>query len=256
MNNVITKFLLLPFLFACSFVLGCTQETPEKTTVSDSLLDRHPVVKTQQPPLNCPIMVSGKEITYEADRIKSKTLSPDPYWFIFLAENPNFDPELGDACQGDMKKIWPDLLRFEMEISEYWPNVRGVGGIHKYFPATLDETKQYIDQAAKVEKINEQIGSIDRSTLEGGLAVHSILIKFVREKERNYWIEEQGTIIESILSDYKVKVITYEAEKTSYCYHPYSICRSYYSPDIETSKDDYILEYLGSPFKWLEIAVP
>ena len=105
MNNVITKFLLLPFLFACSFVLGCTQETPEKTTVSDSLLDSHPVVKTQQPPLNCPIMVSGKEITYEADRIKSKNLSPDPYWFIFLAENPNFDPELGDACQGDMKKI-------------------------------------------------------------------------------------------------------------------------------------------------------
>lgn len=127
--------------------------------------------------------------------------------------------------------------------------------MHKYFPATLDETKQYIDEAAKVEKIRDQIDSIDRSTLEGGLAVHNILIKFVREKERNYWIEEQGTIIESLLSKYKVKVITFGSEKASYCYHPYSICRSYFSPDIETSKDDYILEYLGS-YKYFEIAVP
>lgn len=256
MNDVIVKLSLLSFLFACSFASGCAQETPENTTVSNSLLDGYPVVKTQRPPLNCPVMVSGKEITYGPNQIKSKNLSPDPYWFIYLDENPSFDPQLGNACQGDMKKIWPDLLRFEIEISKYWPNVRGVGGMHKYFPATLKEAKQYIDEAAKVEKISEQIDSIDRSTLEGGLAAHNILLKFVREKERDYWVEEQGAIIENLLSDYKVKVITYEAEKTSYCYHPYSICRGYYSSDVETSKDDYILEYLGSPFKWFEIAVP
>ena len=204
-------------------------------------------------------MVSGMATTYQADRVKSQNLSADPYWFVYLEKNPNFDSDLGDACKGDIKKIWPDLLRFEEEISEYWPNVRGVGGMHqalKYFPVTLDETKQYIDEAAKVEKIREQIDPIDRSTLEGGLAVHGILIEFVREKERNYWMEEQGAIIESVLSDYKVKVITYDAEKTSYCYHPYSICRSYYSPDNETPKDEYNLEYLGSPFKFFEIAVP
>lgn len=79
MNNVIIRFLLLPFLFAFSFAFGCAQATPEKTTVSDSLLDSESVVKTQGPPLNCPIMVSGKEITYEADRIDSKNFSPDSY---------------------------------------------------------------------------------------------------------------------------------------------------------------------------------
>lgn len=209
-------------------------------------------------PLNCPIMIEARSFKYEAVRAERENLSLNPYLSFWLVRNPNFKRDEGDACEGDLKNLWPDLLRFETEIVAHWPNIRGMNGLGyglKFFPETFNETKRFIDQAATVANVREQVDSIDRSTLEGGLSVNNILIRLVRDNERRYWMEEQGAIIEDVLSGYSLKVATYGAEKTSYCYHPYSICRSYYRPDTETSRDQYDLEYLGSPFGSLRFSV-
>lgn len=225
-----------------------TESTFETSTPGTSLLN----------PPNCPFMIEARSFKYETKRAEREKLSLDPYLSFELVYNPNFKPDERDDCAGDLKNLWPDLLRFETEIAAHWPNIREIDGLGqglKFSPETFNETKRFIDQAATAANVREQVDAIDRSTLEGGLSVNKILIGLVRDSERRYWMEEQGAIIEAVLSKYSVKVTSYAAEKTSYCYHPYSICRSYYVPDAQTAKDQYELEYLGSPLGWLGFSV-
>ena len=114
-----------------------------------------PKSETSRPPLNCPVMITALSIP--PDRYNPRNL------IFILKENLDFDPEQEDACQGDIKNLWPDMLRFNTEIEAHLPNIKHIGGITQSlpnFPVTEAGLKTHIDEAAKTENLSDRLAEL------------------------------------------------------------------------------------------------
>ena len=248
--------------------MGCSATEPEiLQSVEGRQSDRAPqnldsksgLKSVIRDPLNCPIMIAANSQNRRVYAEGSSEYRDESYLYFRLVENPNFDIELGDSCEGDLKKLWPDLARFESEIEIHMPNIAQIRLISvqlKHFPQTQDEVKHYIDDQAKAAALHDNLETIDRTTAEGGTTLDNMILFFLRTKEQSYWLTEQAPIIENILSKYDLKMEFYSSEKTKYFYHPFKRGVSGEREWKRALEGTYELEYLGSTFDWFQFQKP
>ena len=174
-------------------------------------------------PLNCPVMLSAHHV--EVGRfIKHPSLR------FHIIKNKDYDSSLGDACEGDIKNLWPDLLRFEREIEAYAPYIRNIGGISlniEHFPQTMKAVKDHVNNSAVKYKLDEELDQFDRSTALGKNQAEGKILLFLRDSVDIYWINEHGPIIEGLLSEYGLKLSSFSQEKPKLCYDRYKLCICY-----------------------------
>jgi len=236
---------MMTFLLA-----GCSSPVDEssKTENVEAVAEIQSVQKAAvQAPLNCPAMIAAKSDYSKRDAQK--------YLFLLLVANPDFDIQREDVCQGDVKKLWPDILRFEAEIESHLPYVKGrfnSANLLHYFPKTEHEIKSFINQASNNQGLPHLLDNIDRSTLEGGLDYNRKILGVIIEQERAYWQTVQATAIDTVLSKYGTVHMRVGSEKHAYCYHPHELCRGYLRvretverPESQIGTDsEFDLEYL------------
>ncbi len=208
-----------------------------------------PDIEALPPPLNCPIMLAASS---GISRHNGKHQLN-----FFLVENSSFQSELGDVCEGDLKKLWPDLKRFDGVLKTHSQSAQHIVGISnnlRFFPETERALKVFIDQAATEVFLHDKLDKIDRSTLEGGMKVDHEILGLMRVKEWDYFKLEHAPVIEAVLSKYDLKMGRYGTEKLTYCYRPYDICRGYVPYRHE--KNEFKLERVGAPFDWYSFQQP
>ncbi len=231
--------LTLILLSACSKSQESNLELETKTETPEALPE---VIRK---PLNCPVMLvaySGSNRFDEQNQL----------WFT-LKQNPNFDANLEDDCKGDLKNIWPDLIRFKTEIKENFPRISQIISITsylEYFPQTEEDLKAYINIASIDELLYDEVVQIDRSTLEGGMEFDMHVIQFIQTHENNYWMEQHAPIIERVLRDYDLKMDNYDSEKSFYCYHLFDVCRKTQPNAPQQTSNELSLEYMRPGFDW------
>jgi len=223
-------------------VLGCApakDKPPKGIEPSSDSLD---TAANQTQIRNCPVMLTPMVSLPRDNDARS--------WLSFsLKGNPDFNPDKDDACKGDMKNLWADLRQFERELETHAPFVRSIAHIASYvnhFPVTETELKDQINQAAIDEELHEALLKHDRTTLEGGIRIQNEIARFVRQSAENYWMTEHAPIIETILSDHRLKLANFSMEKISYCYPRFDRC-GYVRPGQETPPNPaYEFEYRGA----------
>ena len=202
-------------------------------------------------PLNCPVMIAAHS--------NFRMRETKQYLSFSLQANPDFNPQTQDVCQGDIKNLWPDLKRFGAQIEAHMPYIDGIQGVDralKSFPTTEHALKIFIDDAANDAGLHDTLDVFDRSTLEGGMKVDHTIIRFILKNQEAYFAREHTPIIDSVLSNYDLKMQPYQTEKLGYCYHPYEICRSY-NHDAKKAEDTHLkLERLTSGFSWYQFEPP
>jgi len=236
--------------FCACLLAGCSapdarvSEPVNVEAVAETQTVQNTAVKA---PLNCPVMITVKSDYSKRDDRE--------YLFFSISYNPDYDIDLGDACRGDVKNLWPDMLRFEAEIESHLPNVKGrfnSASILGNFSKTENELKRFIDQASKRQGLPQLLDNIDRSTLEGGLDYNRKILGLIREQEKNYWQTVHTPALRAIFSKYGTVNLRIGSEKQAYCYHPHDLCRGYLQvretverPESQIGNDsDYDLEYL------------
>lgn len=230
-------------LFAI-FTIGACAESAEFKVKPDTsiLLSKTEIIKN---PLNCPVMLMAYS---GANRFEKED------WLSFsFKENPNFDIELQDDCKGDLKNIWPDLVRFEEEIKVHVPRIKSVFQITsylEYFPQTEKDIRAYINKASIDALLYDELAQIDRSTLEGGMEFDLRVLQFIQANENEYWMREHAPVIERILFEYDLKMKNYDSEKSFYCYHLFDVCRKTHPNAPEVTREELGLEYMRPGFDW------
>ena len=206
------------------------------------------VHKDLRPPMNCPMMIVAMSTVSDKDG--------ETHLRLGLKDNPDFDLNQKNACEGDIKNLWPDLGRFEDEIESHLPNVRGWFNAHiimDNFPKTQQELKSFIDDASKVQGLPNKLEVIDRSTLEGGLEYNGKILDLIIQQDRLYWQAVHSPVVNAELSKISKVKFSSGAEKHAFCYHPHHTCRGYpryhkRNTDLPESRigveSDYNLEYL------------
>lgn len=254
--NSLTLCLVLSSLTA----LGCRKPSTEVDSLKEEAVPKiwdfgpsqvNKIVETAKAPLNCPIMLVAHSNFSARENLR--------YLSFSLQENPNFDFAAVDVCEGDIKNLWPDLLRFDAQIEAHVPNIYGIHDVDrslKYFPNTEREFKRFIDDAASDAGLHEALDVMDRASLEGGMDIDHTILRLIRKNEQVYFAREHTPIIEATLSKYDLKMKPYETEKMGYCYHPYDMCRAPNNDEPKAGQADYKLERLSPGFSWYQFERP
>ena len=261
--------LVLSCMAVCLFVWGCENPTTELEAVPETRIETKPNIsppvseflktfgQAEQSldgvgdPLNCPVMLVAHS--------NFRTRDSKQYLSFTIQENPDYDLQSGDACQGDIKNLWSDLNRFDAQIEAQMLNINGIHDVDralKYFPVTERAFKLFIDDAAHEAELHDRLEAIDRSTLEGGMEVDHTIIWFIIKNEQDYFAREHTPIIEATLSKYSLKMRPYETEKMGYCYYPYDICRAPNYDEPKAGQTDFKLERLSPGFSWYQFELP
>jgi len=202
-------------------ISACQENTVVNETASLDISTTE-TVKATLPP-NCPVILATQHVPVGRWR-------ENPSLNIWLTPNGNYDSILGDACKGDLKNLWPDLLRFENEIESYKPYINGINGIAtliEAFPQTINDVKDHVNSFATEYGLNEKMDQIDRSTAHGKNSVKRELRGFLNKSVSDYWLNEHGPIIENLLSEHDVKLRHYSHEKSKFCYDRFEYCSCY-----------------------------
>jgi hypothetical protein len=228
--------------------IGVEASDPTPVDVSWVTSHRTPRIVGKGDPLNCPQVLTAQSFH---DRWRETQVLR--FW---VGENPAFDQSEEDACKGDLKKIWSDLGRFQDAVQAHAPNIRSVSYSLRDFPETDRALKAFIDAAATESSLHEKLDAMDRSTLEGGMDVDHTILRFIFEQQEAYFEQEHMPIIRAAMSQPDLVLEYYDAEKLSYCYHPYKICRGldykFYKSDDGTLQ----LERLGAPWDSISFLKP
>jgi len=240
--------------------LGCCEPSAEVDSLKEEVVSKvwdlgpsqaNRIVETVKAPFNCPMMLVAHSNFSARENLR--------YLSFSLQENPNFDSATRDACEGDIKNLWPDLIRFDAQIEAHMPNIYGIQDVDrslKYFQKTEREFKRFIDDAANDAGLHETLDALDRSTLEGGMEIDQTILRLIRKNEQVYFAREHTPIIESTLSKHGLKMRPYETEKMGYCYYPYNICRAPNYDEPKAGQTDYKLERLSPGFSWYQFEKP
>lgn len=213
--------------------------TPKVVDASWVTSHKTPKIIGTGEPLNCPQMLSAQSFH---DRWRERQVLR--FW---IGENPGFDPNKEDVCEGDLKNLWSDLGRFNDAIETHMPHIKGVSYSLRDFPETDRALRIFIDEAATASSLHEKLDVMDRSTLEGGMDIDHTILRHIFEQQDAYFEREHMPIIRAAMSQPDLVFEYYDSEKLSYCYHPYKICRGldykFYKSDDGTLQ----LERLGAP---------
>jgi len=206
-------------------ISGCTE--PASTIESGEAEIKEVTEQTQTAtetlkPLNCPVILN---VTHkDKDRY-----TEHPWVKISFIDNPNFDASLGDACKGDMKNVWKDLKRFDVNAQTYRVQLGFYGNpdIIKLFPKTANDVKNFINETTQDYRLDYKLDQIDRSTALGKNQIRVEMSKYYQYSHRSYWLTEHAYIINNILSEADLNVKFWSSEKPSYCYDRYEMCSCY-----------------------------
>ena len=175
---------------------GCHQNTVSNETVELDISTTEIVKPILS--LNCPVILTAQHVGVSRWR-------ENPSLSFRLIKNLDYDEGLEDTCKGDMKNIWPSLMRFQNEIENDLPYINDLSGISRnieHFPKTFKEVKNHVNSDA-----------LD-SSLDAKRGIH-----FLRKSLNEYWLENHGPIIEDVLLKYDLKLRLYDQEKPKFCYH-------------------------------------
>jgi len=206
------------FCLAALGLNGCTEPASKIEIVADEnkeAIERLQTTETLKP-LNCPVILDVIQ--------KEKGRFRDHSWVnISFIKNPDFDASLGDACQGDMKNIWQDLKRFDVNSQYYRVHLNAV----EFFPKTAKNVKNFIDATTIEYRLDYKLDQIDRTTALGRNQVKGAMGAFYGFAHRSYWLTEHAYIIDGLLSESDLHVKFWSSEKPSYCYARYERCICY-----------------------------
>ena len=194
-------------------------------------------------PLNCPAILTAR--TYK----KWKT---DQVWLRFQIEhNKNYEPNLGDACRGDIKNLWRDLNRFDPIIEEYTPKLAHISGMFEpnlnRFPVTTKKLKNFVNNRATEISFTESLKTYNRSTLEGGLEIQRASRQFLMKALQEYLDQEHKPIIEAYLNEHGLKMGRYSGEKLQFCYKSFNRCSKYVEFNQSANLNDELdFEFFGA----------
>ena len=233
-------------LLLCSYGLyACygNESSLENTKTSTPKTVNNPVLQ----PLNCPAILTTR--TYN----KWKT---DQVWLSFIIEqNKNYKPNLGDACNGDMKNLWQDLKRFNPLIEKHDPKISHISGLFgqnlNHFPATKEQVKHFVDKKAADVSLTSHLKSHDRSTLEGGLKIQRASRQFLMKTLQEYLDQEHKTIIEAYLNKHSLKMGHHSTEKLQFCYKNFNRCSKYikFNQSVDLN-NEFDFEFFGAWGDW------
>lgn len=168
--------------------------------------------------------------------------------WVYIKENPDFNATLGDACEGDLRNLWPDLKRYDAELKTEKPyklRFHNVAVNLDLFPKTHLEIAEYIDDAAKQNADWIRPKSYNRAKLEDALALRKIYLNLIRTETHNYFATQHAPILNDILAEYHLGMGQYNAgEKFGFCNVPLNNCNHF----LLTDKDKEIL--LKSDRNW------
>jgi len=240
-------------IFTASMMSSCRPETPpdnieqppSSVQNSDETVNNNTV---EIAPLNCRGMLSLHSPNLRSGK---KRL------IIRIENNPNFDGAIGDVCKGDLRNLWPDIIRFNDELKsedpyELWlsyitPNLN-------LFPKTHIEIAEHIDDAAKREKNNIRPETYDRTELDDALDLRRKYLELIWAETPQYFAANHTPILNKALAPYNLEMMEYSAgEKLSFCYMPWDNCVDYIpaNKNLLTDHDrDWIILYAGSWDNW------
>lgn len=238
-------------LCAALTVSSCTQkgETEQADLAPTTLPPTDITLQYDQKKLN-PINCKGM-LNLEEPNLKSgkKRL------VITIQDNPNFNAILGDVCDGDLRKLWPDLIRFDSELKsdepfELWftymtPKLN-------LFPKTNIEIAEYIDDAAKRKTDDIKPETYDRTKLEDALGLRRKYLEVIWEETPKYFSANHAPILNTALAPYNLEMKSYSAgEKLNFCYVPWDNCVDFIPANTDLLTDrDWTVLYAGSWDNW------
>jgi len=198
-------------------------------------------------PPNCPVIIAAY--------VSKNKLNNDQVGLSFqIEENPNFDSVSGDACEGNIKNLWPDLKRHSKLIEEHSQNLRHIYGFLgrnlDYFPITKADVKRYVDEAATAARLKEKLNSYDRNSLEGGLKIAGDSRTFLYQTLQSYLDQEHKPIIENILVKTKTKMGRFQGEKLQFCYKSFNRCEYLVTRTKTSQNEEFDFEFFGVAFDW------
>ena len=196
-------------------------------------------------PLNCPAILTAH---------RYKKWKTGQVWLRFqIEQNKNYEPNLGDACHGDMKNLWQDIKYFEELIEEYNPKLSHISRLFgqnlDYFPATKEQVKHFVDKKAADVSLTSQLKSHDRSTQEGGMEIQRASRRFLMQTLQEYFNQEHKPIIDTYLNEHSLKMGHYSGEKLQFCYKSFNRCEYLFTKPI-SQNENLDFEFIGMGFDW------
>ena len=174
-----------------------------------------------------------------------------------IAENPNYDPGLGDVCKGDLANIWQDVEQYDELIEKHDQRVSHISFITpklEYFPETYRELVLFIDDAAKADRDSIDTEQYNRMVLEDVLTLRRVYIQLILDETPNYFADTHAPIINKHLKAHNLQMGKYGAgEKVSFCIIAWDNCVAYLPPNKElknTLGRDLDILYTGSWDWW------
>lgn len=197
-------------------------------------------------PINCPLMFSAQSHNRDSDEEK--------YLILQLVENPTFNPDKGDACEGNMKNIWTDLTRLEKEIESHSGNIKHFHSISfniAFFPETSREIQTYFDKSPEKKKLFGELDKLKGRNLFNNEEFDRRIRYLIIDVEEKYWMEIHAPIIEKVLYKYDLKIDGYDSEKHFYCAPRYDLCNSDGGYKGWFKDESLNFQYSGPAFDWL-----